>query len=855
MNANNAKQGYGQQPSQYRRRVRSCLPLGAVLILLFTPPASGYEPVGSVTVWNKTAGGIRLQCGDRQAVRMDILTERLFRVRFSADGAFPASPLIDEWRLVKSNEGFAPVKFKVREEGQQLWLTTSQLRIKLDKAPFRITVFNRDNRLLTRESAEPGMGAGQGAFVQMDQFADEHFFGLGEGIGTLNPAAPFKYFRYPQYQNVSIHGTQLEESVITLDQTGKKTFFCLGPNWSGQCMAPAVIPFFMSTRGYGIYLNEFRDSIVDLGNTKSNAWSISLGGPPNQVPHSDSLDYYFIYGPAFKQILDGYTDLTGKSPLLPKWSLGYLQICDFEQKQEEVLAIARDFRGRDFPCDMLLLEPGWMKTPYRMDGWSPEKFPHPAAMMDGLRQLNVRLGLWQCGPADWVFTSWDLLKRHANQWGADITDPVELEKYRGYHRPYYDQGISFFKQDGCGQSEWQPDVLYHNGLTGEEMHNVIPTLYSQVMYETHKAHTGRRTINFNPMVGPSQQRYPGIWPSGDAGGGYEHFKGEMNLGLSGHTYTTHDFTDRSPAGIHWSLLGPFCPGALSSIPQGPMCQFYLKLRYQLVPYIYSTHWQAHTTGSPYMRAMVLEYQDDPTTYKLDRQCMLGDWFLLAAYTQDVYLPAGKWIDYWSGEGFESKGEWKRNCSWPATVGGPLFVKGGAIIPMGPVTAFVDKEPLEIVRLDVYPHGDSAFTLYEDDGVTFDYEKGSWATTEFQCREKKGQILVTVGSRRGKYRAMPGNRSYLLSVHCQTEPARILKGMAILPQQRTRAELLTDGTNLGWYYDKQSRIAWIKPLAGWHYGADERADKDPEKDSVCWIDYKKREEKGFGIRVELPRQKP
>ena len=250
-----------QHLRQCRHRVRVVLSLCAVLTLLFAPAASGYEHVGNVTSWTRGTGGIDLRCGDRQAVRIDILTERLFRVRFSVDGAFPASPLIDEWHLVKSNDGFASVRFKVREEDKQIWLTTARLRLKLDKAPFRITVLDRDNRLLTRESAEPGMGGGQGAFVQMDQAADEHFFGLGEGIGTLNPAAPFKYFRYPEYKNVCIHGTQLEQSVITLDQTGKKTFFCLGPNWSGQCMAPAVIPFFMSTRGYGIYLNEFRDSL------------------------------------------------------------------------------------------------------------------------------------------------------------------------------------------------------------------------------------------------------------------------------------------------------------------------------------------------------------------------------------------------------------------------------------------------------------------------------------------------------------------------------------------------------------------------------------------------------------------
>ena len=119
-------------------------------------------------------------------------------------------------------------------------------------------------------------------------------------------------------------------------------------------------------------------------------------------------------------------------------------------------------------------------------------------------------------------------------------------------------------------------------------------------------------LNFTPHAGPSGQRFPGVWPSGDGGGGWNMFLGEMNLGMSGHTYTSHDFADRSSAGIHWSLLGPWCPGALSAIPQDEMCRRYAKLRYRLIPYIYTSHWQAYTTGVPYMRAMPLLFQNAAT---------------------------------------------------------------------------------------------------------------------------------------------------------------------------------------------------------------------------------------------------
>ena len=688
-----------------------------------------YKYVGNITAWNQKENAISFSCMGKQVVKISILTENMFRVRFSADGVLPASEMIEQWKLVKSDDSSPNSIFNVVDKESAVWINTSEIRIKADKVPFRISVFDREDHLLTKESSSPGMGGGNGARLQMDISPDEHFFGMGEGLGAVNSDVGFET---QEILGIPLHGTQLKEGVITLDQAGKKTFFCNGSNWAGFNMTPAVIPFFMSTKGYGIYLNNFRDSIFDLGNTSADFWSITQGGYPNHVPNTDSLDYYFIYGPSFKKILDGYTELTGKTPLVPKWSLGYFQICHFDQTQSQVLDIARDFRKNDFPCDMLCLEPGWMKTPYRMDGWSSERFPEPDAMITDLEKAGFKLALWQCGPHDWIFTSWDKLLREANEWGVDITEPSEVEKYVNYHKPYYDQGISFFKQDGCGQSEWQPDEPYYSGLTGREMHNIIPTLYSKIMYEGYKEYTGQRAMNFTPHAGPSGQRYPGIWPSGDAGGGFEMFIGAMNQGLSGHNYVSHDFTDRSPAGIHWSLLGPWCPGALSSIPQGDMCQFYLKLRYRLIPYIYSAHWNAYKTGTPYMRAMVLEYQDEPATYKLEHQCMLGDWFLLAAYTNDVYLPAGRWFDYWTGEEFESEGQWIENYSFPDTAGGPLFVKGGAIIPMGQVMAFVDKEPLDIVVLDIYPYETSAYTLYEDDGTTYDYETGGYATTNPSC---------------------------------------------------------------------------------------------------------------------------
>jgi hypothetical protein len=207
--------------------------------------------------------------------------------------------------------------------------------------------------------------------------------------------------------------------------------------------------------------------------------------------------------------------------------------------------------------------------------------------------------------------------------------------------------------------------------------------------------------------------------------------------------------------------------------------------------------------------------------------------------------------YWSGEEVESKGQWKRDCTWPETVGGALFVKPGAIIPMGPVTAFVDQEPLEIVTLDVYPHGRSEFTLYEDDGATYAYENGAWATTKFCCREQPDRVRINIGRRQGTYTGMPNNRGYLLTVHCPTEPARVLRGDTQLGRHRSKEDLVADGAASGWAYDRQKRIVWIKPAAGWYYAADARGESDPERDTVHWVDPEKHEEGTCSLSLELP----
>jgi hypothetical protein len=271
--------------------------------------------------------------------------------------------------------------------------------------------------------------------------------------------------------------------------------------------------------------------------------------------------------------------------------------------------------------------------------------------------------------------------------------------------------------------------------------------------------------------------------------------------------------------------------------------------------------------------MVLEYQNDPQAQQVQSQFLLGDWLLVGSARPTavsgsessqmgvgeqitdrhakVYLPKGKWYDLWTGRASESHGEWQ-TAEWPSYAGGPLLVKGGAIIPMGPVTAYVDQEPLEVVRLDIYPAGESHYTIYEDDGWTYAYQKGAFATTEVKVSESREAVEINVGARQGSFRNMPERRAYLLSAHMALAPVAVSRRGHVLPENNSLQALVGNTGGYGWYFDAQKQTLWVKATKGWRYGADSRGPgKDPEQDTAYWDKAATGENAGYLIRITVP----
>jgi alpha-glucosidase (family GH31 glycosyl hydrolase) len=748
----------------------------------------------------------------------------MLRVRVSTDGQFPES-LPEHWGFVNDQWPAFPIKTKTTAEA--VWIETPSVKIRADLKQFGLTIKDGAGHDVFTQTE---LDYGDTHALRMEMGAHEHFYGLG-------------------FQRVA------------LEVRGHKLDW-----WREMRWKEATVPFFMSTRGYGFYSNNtWRHTFDFTGNDASYSVS-ALGGEP---------DYYVIYGPNFKTILNHYTDLTGKPLLAPRWALGIGYEARYLDEQKDVLSIAEGFRREDIPIDWIGLEPGWEDAPYSMTWvWSSKRFPDPGGMIKSLAAMGIKMGLWESGKAPMT----------------GYTDP-ELRKkwYDPRVQGAIDKGIKFFKQDDpyprmIQSTEWLPPEL-NSGLRGSgalstgEMTNVTNSLYSQTVMQEYTRVTGERAMIMFNGYGSSiaSQRWPFTWEADFPLGG-----GALNASLSGHSLVSTRDRNEVPDGIHVGYLAPFSYLESWAYYKEPwfysqdlldMNRFYVKLRYRLLPYLYSSVHQSAESGLPVMRPMVLEYQDDPQAQQVQSQFLLGDWLLVGsarptlvsgaetsqmgvgAQVTDthakVYLPKGSWYDFWTGRRRESRGEW-HTAEWPPYAGGPLLVKGGAIIPMGPVTAFVDQEPLEVIRLDIYPAGESQFEVYEDDGRTYEYQKGAFATTKVKVNESREAVVVEVGARRGSYHGMPKRRAYLMSVHIALRPVAVLRRGQVLQEHASLEALVGNSGLCGWYYDEQKHIVWIKAMPGWRYGADSRGPQnDPEQDTAYWDEGAAGENAGYPIRVALP----
>ncbi len=703
---------------------------------------------------------INLSTGD--IVRIDILRDDIFRIRINEAGIFGMS-VTERYEIV--NTDWEPVKYAISENDNTYEIKTRSVRVVLNKSEGTVTLYDNseDNRKICMKPFPGRDKVGTGASFVLAE--EEKFYGLG----------------YRRTSSIQLRGSAFRNHVAY-----------------GESYGP--VPFIMSSRGWGLYFNTTFDSYFDIG--KNNPDSMNVWSEKGE------LDFYLMTG-NYSELLDSYTRITGRPSLMPLYGYGLMFICNEKQTQFDVLNDARTFRQEGIPCDMLGLEPGWMSDHYDCStkrDWNNERFYMPTwsenrkefqdvNFIGALRRHGFKLSLWLCCDYD-VFEEEERRNGSTDEscdgkagklqkpfgFGAldfdtRVHEPIRLDKLTQKGEPWFehlkkfiDSGVRIFKQDPAFIVNDHPDRLYANGMTDSEAHNLMVTVLAKQVHNGYREYTNERPMHFVGTGYTGIQRWAPAWTC-DCGGRETAVMGLLHYSMCGHMNVTCDMDVHSLEGIHFGFLQPWSqvnswayidhPWWLGE-ELGQAFLEYAKLHYRLIPYIYSYAHTGHRTGMPILRAMPLMFPDDPEAEDLTHQYMLGDWLLVGAFTEAIYLPEGTWIDYWSGEAFEGK----RHIRYlpPEGKGGALFVKQGAIIPISPDVAWLGKKPAETLELHVYPEGDTSFTLYEDDGISFDYEKGGFTSTTIQSKAGENTVSVDISPVKGAFNGMPAARKYTVRVH-------------------------------------------------------------------------------------------
>jgi alpha-D-xyloside xylohydrolase len=645
-----------------------------------------------------------------------------------------------------------------------LTLSTPHLHLRVERDPWRLSVTDPHDRPIAGQATDDRDISGQFEVMPLGWEKDEN-------------GAPVRVFEALSLApDERLYG--FGERFVPLDQRGRRW-----QSWTTDALSTATqraykpVPFGLSSRGYGLFVNSTARVEFDLGATSSLSAAFTLD--------ATELDYFIIYGPALSDVLRRYWRLTGAPPLPPRWSFGFWSSRNSYRSRVEVEEIARGYRERAIPCDVIHLDPWWMGAEENWCNltWDTRAFPEPAGMIGDLRGQGFRVCLWENpyvpqgsdlyaeGAASGYFVrdaegepylipGWT--EKRTPTAVVDFTNPAAVAWWQEKHRRLMAMGVSTFKSDfGEGAPA---DGHYHDGTPGDQAHNLYPLLYNRAVFEVVDAHGGGQGLVWSRATTAGGQRYPVHW-GGDCRTTFDHMaaslRGGLNFILSGFVYWSHDiggYTHESNPALYarWAQFGLFCSHARAhgTSPREPWAfgeeveaifRKYVTLRYRLLPYTYSCAARAATTGRPLMRPLLLDYQDDPTAHIIDLQYLFGDAFLVAPVFAEesdvpVYLPEGRWIDYWTKHTHVGPGWITVHAPLDKL---PLFVREGAIIPMGPEVQYVGQKPLDPLTLDVYPSDEGAFTLWEEGA----------APVELSYRLGRDELTLHVVGYRGQVEAI------------------------------------------------------------------------------------------------------
>lgn len=688
----------------------------------------------------------------KTAVRIEQLTDSIYRIRRSVsfgetlterygliNPPKPVCELPAVQRAIRLKSGRF-LCFELRpDEDNERWAGIAayfEERFKAHAASYKTIQGNPNN--VRSEPASQASGGAEHFGIDFRLSETERFYGLGEASKT----------------RLELRGSAYQ-------------------NWTVYQYDEIPIPFLVSSEGWGLLINAAYRHFVDIGEQFSDRLIIS--------GEQDELDIFIFDGESMQDVISMYLSLTGRPMLLPKWAYGLTYIAPIAADQFEVIAEAERFRNEHIPCDHISLEPGWMKKFYDFSTkkeWNLDKFhvpswqksrDNPQHLLGALRRMGMHLSLWVC-------TDYDLTDEEERRIAG--AEKGTFEAWYTHLGEFVKYGVDGFKLDpACMVDTMRPDMICANGISQPRMHNINQTLLPKQMYKGFSEQLGLRPMHHYCGGYMGIQKWSAS-TTGDNGGQLGAMVWLLTLAMSGHMNTTVDMHIFEPASIHFGMFVPWAHlNAWSGIRQPwytnerlhAMFGDYARMRYAMIPYIYSTAIEGHETGVPMIRPLPLAFPDFAEGYECIYQYMLGPWVMISAFTDSVALPEGEWIDYFTGERYD--GGRVIDYTPPENRGGGMFIRSGAIIPMWRERQSITGSDETEIFIDLFPSDEPGFTaLYtfrEDDGLTCEYETIPSCRTEITCTTADdGSLEVHIGERVGDYRGKPEVRRWLVRIHGQ-----------------------------------------------------------------------------------------
>ena len=641
---------------------------------------------------------------------IEFVTPRTVRIRMLTTPIEPKDNTADDPMLCDGFKARAAVQttptppnsggeIKTFSDEEKIVYQTKYGQIEIQKYPWRIVIKDAKGRVLTQTRHSIDNDSSQ---VKLLPFS---FIKRGsDNSRSINPVLTLA-------PGERIYGCG--ESFTSLNKVGQKVHLSVtdpqGPETDGQYKP---VPFFFSNRGYGIFMHTSAPVTCDFG--------ASYIGADRLFMADEQMDVFVFFGEP-KDILNEYTDITGKSPMLPLWSFGTWMSRITYFSQDEGLEIARQLRAHRIPSDVIHFDTGWFGVDWQCDyQFAKERFKDPVGMLKQLKKDGFHTCLWQLPyftPKNRFFP--EIIEKGLHVVNAtggmpvedailDFSNPETVSWYQQKIEGLMKQGVSTIK---CDFGEAAPyNGFYHSGKGGLYEHNLYPLRYNKALWEVvEKNHPGEGII-WARSAWAGSQRYALHW-GGDAAttntGLLGDLRGGLSFGLSGFSFWSHDmggFVTASPEDIYRRWL-PF--GFLSSHTRAhgaPPTEPWLisesftdafrkcaEMKYKLMPYVYAQAKDCSERGLPMVRALLVEFPDDKGAWLVEDEYMFGSQILVAPLMEsgtgrDVYLPKGKWIDYQTGKVYEGGYQTIEAGEIPAVI----LVRDGSLIPHVPLAQRTDQ---------------------------------------------------------------------------------------------------------------------------------------------------------------------